>query len=359
GGKANAKPPTATSQIWIWDHERAKSTMVFERDSPMQGSSVERIGKSRNFLLSVFGENRETEYKVFSLETLRTTDLAVPKDCSLCTVSDQLELVMWLSPDHKSVLFLNGGKFSTLNLPFKEEARMIDFTTDGMSILVWIKGQQLTPVSDWAVNIQTGNLVRGESHPARWQVREGETALELGYENQGKGIDGAQQFKLYLYQEALETKADVPAYLVNPHAQITSGVGRALLSDTGTRLAFTSQGSLFVSEILPVTKQFVDENANRESKTQTINRAKMVALALIMYASDMDDVLPPTERLQDIMPYLKDQSILNGFVYDYSGERNMSKVENPGEMVIGYMPGNGGRAVVYIDGHVKWVPDKP
>lgn len=85
----------------------------------------------------------------------------------------------------------------------------------------------------------------------------------------------------------------------------------------------------------------------------------MVALALIMYASDMDDVLPPTDRLQDIMPYLKDQSILNGFVYDYSGERNMSKVENPGETVIGYMPGNGGRAVVYIDGHVKWVPDKP
>src|SRR5207237_1148307 len=42
------------------------------------------------------------------------------------------------------------------------------------------------------------------------------------------------------------------------------------------------------------------------------------------------------------------------------GERGGAPAgESPAETVLGYASGTGGRAVVYADGHAKWIPDGP
>jgi prepilin-type processing-associated H-X9-DG protein len=53
---------------------------------------------------------------------------------------------------------------------------------------------------------------------------------------------------------------------------------------------------------------------------------------------------------------VKNSSILEGFVYTFKGGK-LSDVDKPAETVLGYIEGPGGRAVAYLDGHVKWVPN--
>jgi prepilin-type processing-associated H-X9-DG protein len=46
--------------------------------------------------------------------------------------------------------------------------------------------------------------------------------------------------------------------------------------------------------------------------------------------------------------------MVNQFVYTFWGG-NLAEIKEPSKEVMGYVPGPGGRAVTYLDGHVKWV----
>ncbi|GAB4456050.1 MAG: hypothetical protein OHK0029_13300 [Armatimonadaceae bacterium] len=66
------------------------------------------------------------------------------------------------------------------------------------------------------------------------------------------------------------------------------------------------------------------------------------------------------------IPYLKNASIFTNpmtgkadFVWSYKGSMSLSAVETPATSPMGYFAGPGGRVVIYIDGHAKWVPDSP
>jgi len=44
-----------------------------------------------------------------------------------------------------------------------------------------------------------------------------------------------------------------------------------------------------------------------------------------------------------------------GFSFALSGEK-LSSITNPADTILGYVTGPGGRAIIYVDGHVKWEP---
>jgi prepilin-type processing-associated H-X9-DG protein len=89
------------------------------------------------------------------------------------------------------------------------------------------------------------------------------------------------------------------------------------------------------------------------ARAETLSKAKQVALGLMMLAADNDDTISADFKLSDLAPYLRNNSILEGFVMVFTGG-SLRDVKDPANTVLGYTEGPGGRAVAYMDGHVKW-----
>ena len=122
-------------------------------------------------------------------------------------------------------------------------------------------------------------------------------------------------------------------------------------------VAYEDAGALLIRDIKPMDQKLARQLQAQMSKMKAINDAKMAALGLIMYASDMDDVLPGAEGWEaKVLPYTLDGEMLKNFNYTFKGG-NMAGVESPATTELGFTMGPGGRAVAYLDGHVKWVPN--
>jgi len=143
-------------------------------------------------------------------------------------------------------------------------------------------------------------------------------------------------------------------------AVITSDSKEAQLSPTGDSVAYISRGVTMVRPIAHVPKELYMQARAAALRTAILSQSKQIGLAMLMWAGDNDENLPANGAdLQNLLgPYLKDNNLLTGFVYSFSGG-NMSQIEAPATTELGYVPGSGGRAVIYTDGHVKWKSDKP
>jgi len=111
-----------------------------------------------------------------------------------------------------------------------------------------------------------------------------------------------------------------------------------------------------VRRIIGIDKILYLQMREAALRTEAMSAAKQCALALIMYASDSDDVAPPPHDRDKLLPYIKDRSILDRFVYTFPGG-SLDNLKNPSEVEIGYVEGPGGRAIAYADGSVKWRKD--
>ncbi len=119
-------------------------------------------------------------------------------------------------------------------------------------------------------------------------------------------------------------------------------------------------------------KTVFDDAKQAAQRTQTLSNAKQVALSLMMYAADYDDVYPYaqwTKTVKEVtLPYLK-----NGDIWKSANPKggefffNMalagvtgSTIVNPSETVMLYESEewpNGGRVIAYADGHAKFVKE--
>lgn len=141
-------------------------------------------------------------------------------------------------------------------------------------------------------------------------------------------------------------------------ALIAGDVTRAVPNRQMTGVAYCSQGMVFVRSMAEMPLAAYLEAKEAAERTKIISNAKQVAFGLMIYAADNDDNLPSNQgKWQDsVFPYLKDRSLMDGFVMVFKGG-NMLKVEDPANTILGYIPGKGGRAIAYVDGHVKWIKD--
>lgn len=100
------------------------------------------------------------------------------------------------------------------------------------------------------------------------------------------------------------------------------------------------------------------EAAMKALQALVMRDAKQVGLAMQMYAADYDEEMPINngDWMDNVDPYLKNRLVMDGFTYTYSGG-NLSELKDPSKTEVGFKAGPGGRAVVYADGSVKWIPD--
>ena len=121
--------------------------------------------------------------------------------------------------------------------------------------------------------------------------------------------------------------------------------------------SYISQGSLFVRPIVEVPRKRFDDALVAYTHAKVMNQARQAGVGLLMLAADYNNILPNQhENLNNLLgPYMKDTGDLNGFVYAYPGGP-LDNIKNPAGTQLGYIDAGDGRAVVYIDGHVQWVP---
>jgi prepilin-type processing-associated H-X9-DG protein len=131
----------------------------------------------------------------------------------------------------------------------------------------------------------------------------------------------------------------------------------AILSPKDNFVAYTVDYSLRIRPIAKVPPEVAKLIKDAMAKRETMQNAKQMGLAILMYSGDCDDLTPPKDGLSDIIqPYLRMN--IPGFVYTLEGGKNLGEIANPAETEMGYINGPGGRAIVYVDGHVSWKPDK-
>lgn len=123
-------------------------------------------------------------------------------------------------------------------------------------------------------------------------------------------------------------------------------------------VAFVSRENLMVRLIEPVSAKDLDEMLAAAEQREIMNRAKQVGIAMMIYATDCDDQLPPSANWQEVLyPYMRSKSLSEGFIYLMNGD-NLSKLEDPTKAKVGYIEGRYGRAIVFGDSHVIWEPRK-
>lgn len=139
---------------------------------------------------------------------------------------------------------------------------------------------------------------------------------------------------------------------------VTTDGTEGVLSPTGNAVAYISRGIAMVRPLVHISKEALLNARAVAQRSEMLSRVKQIGLAALMNSADNDDNLPSanTDWKNAFNPYLKNAKMMDGFVYSFAGG-NLSQVEKPTETELGFIPGPGGRAVVYVDGHAKWVPN--
>jgi hypothetical protein len=149
----------------------------------------------------------------------------------------------------------------------------------------------------------------------------------------------------------------VPIVLATAHGK-SVGVGfdamRRSASDTG--VLFSSGAINMVRPVIQVSKTAFEEIVAKEERGEIMAKLSQIGKALMMFAGDNDHAFPTQEQLNNrgIDGYLGDPSLLKGFVYH--GRTAIG--DSPARTEAGYMLCPGGRAILFQDGHVVFVPDR-
>jgi prepilin-type processing-associated H-X9-DG protein len=111
-----------------------------------------------------------------------------------------------------------------------------------------------------------------------------------------------------------------------------------------------------VRPIIQVSKAAYESMLASELRAETMARLNQVGKALMMFAGDNADRFPTKEELDGgaVQGYLGDSTLTQGFVY----HGITSPGANPARTAAGYALCPGGRAVLFQDGHVEFIPDR-
>jgi hypothetical protein len=122
-------------------------------------------------------------------------------------------------------------------------------------------------------------------------------------------------------------------------------------------ISYQVQGMVLVRSMVKMDRKLFEEANLAAIRNQIMSNSKQSALAALMYSADHDDKFPMKELdyRSLFFPYLKDYGVVEDFVLVFPG--GPANVPNPAETIMGYIKGPGGRAVAYMDGHVRWIKD--
>ncbi len=142
-----------------------------------------------------------------------------------------------------------------------------------------------------------------------------------------------------------------------PRALISSDSTGGFLLPQADVVVYHSQGALLAAPLLKMDKAIYLSMLEAAEQTTIMSNAKQLGLAVLMYSQDYDETMPtPVGINAKLEPYLKNDSLFQNFTYTYGGGK-LADIKSPVETETGYVTGPGGRAVIYVDGHVKWRKD--
>ncbi len=248
--------------------------------------------------------------------------------------------------------------------PVSKSILITGFGLDAKQIEALVTSSGISPVAD-SSQMPKGILEGLSKRPTPWV---GDTSEPVPPSEEWRIADDKHKeltLQLMIYAPAAkEVKTmvrslvcDDPAKPGKAYEVIASGVGeRFALSSNNSSLAYTLDNVLVVRDMVPAPLELIRQAREAAERAVTLSNAKQVGLAMIMFAVDNDDNLPGGLTTDQLIPYLKNADLMNGFVFTWGGG-NIGKIENPAETELGYVTGPGGKAVIYADGHVKWKAD--
>lgn len=216
-------------------------------------------------------------------------------------------------------------------------------------LLYPMQPQQEPSLNFYAIDLSTGKTTKLTTPPESYEPRPPQTPIEARAELADIGTADSPR-KSGVGRLVAQTKSNKMA------AFIAADIGGVRLAPKLDFVAYISQGILAVRPILRMKASELEDALDAAEREVLMSNARQVGLAALMYAADWDDVLPGANAdiRALILPYAKNNSMLDGFVYTFAGGL-LSGISNPSEVELGHIPGKGGRAVIYLDGHVKWV----
>lgn len=147
---------------------------------------------------------------------------------------------------------------------------------------------------------------------------------------------------------------------LRPSMMVSKDCDRAIVNSAGTRVLFRSLGTGYSLEFTPIDLEAAINALMAAARTVAMSNAKQAALASMIYSADYDDFLPISgaQATDAVMPYIRSAEILNSVVWTNLSGQKLNGISDPAAYELGYVPGPGGRAIIYADGHVGWRPDK-
>jgi hypothetical protein len=253
------------------------------------------------------------------------------------------------------------GQSRQAAIPIRDLHPVGMWSTDGMSCyLVRTTAGQPQPAKReyYLMDLRSATFRTTEPPQTQTMYEQPETTLRVSVSRLPGATSafGAQSVMMNLIDKTKDEKA---------MQQIFVGVGvgsqaEEQVSPDEKHVVYAVDGALMLRSTVAVPKEVLVAARAAAKRTEALSNAKQMGLAMLMFAADADDLLPdPSSWAKSIEPYVKDAGIVGSFNYTYNGPRDISKVESPAETVLGYVESEGGRAVVYIDGHAKWIADPP
>lgn len=208
----------------------------------------------------------------------------------------------------------------------------------------------IPPVEFYSVDSRTSALTLLASPPKPYnpslalakklpiQVVEKRVTLE----DIGLRREAASVLYLESYFKSKQSKALISADGADP-TLVPSGLG----------VLYLSKGAEWFQPLLKMNLADYLIMKKKADRIRAISNARQLGLGVIMYSQDNGEKLPTPEGVNEkIAPYLKNGDF-DGFNYTYAGG-SLADIKNPSTTALGYVDGEGGRAVIYGDGHVKW-----
>lgn len=257
------------------------------------------------------------------------------------------------NPAPLMVLTKEGKVASTLFVPDASRGYGVLWNSDGDPIVLAFTIETEEPKNRkwYAIDFSLRKLVRNEGKPKdlyfakpdlseAFQVSVGKNTV------QQQGVQRSIN-TLWLTNAQSKEKENVRVMVCGDGQEIHLLNGRK-------GVIYVSQGAVWYRSMMRMDRVVFEKIAKEAKKTVSISNARQLGTALMMLAVDNDETLPDgTDINAKIGRYIKNPELLNGFEYTFGGGR-LADILSPAETQLGFVPGLGGKAIIFADGHVRW-----
>lgn len=351
--KVTVAPNRAPQFEWLASGDVAYALVQYRPPQPIGQQPQQTPSEPRQWLLRI--DARRTVMKpLFSVPEYASLHVS-PREPLAIVFSDQDRLIRVLRAD--------GTTLRQVPFPMGMSLVLPRWSNDGTRFLttsVAVRDEKnprdpAAKAADYALDLRTGQLVR---QATREQPQDPEAPANVAGElrlRRTRSVvrEGSIQRPISpLWLESTEKDTESRA-LIAPDAEW------AQLSPRGDAALFISDGSAFVIPFISLPKEAYIQAREAALRTVAISNGKQLGLAAHIYAQEHDEQLPGADQpvAQLLREYAKADALYEGFVYTFPGGK-LADVAEPSKTLLGYVMGPGGRAEIFVDGHVVWKKDE-